>query len=93
MPADDQIGRRLGLAYVVLGRFDEALPVLDQYLTRHPTDQDALFAAIYAQYEATSRARTLLPEVDRTRLLRYSSAYTGPHQALVSRYLQSLSVR
>jgi hypothetical protein len=92
-PTDDQIGRRLGLAYVVLGRFAEAVPVLDGYLTRNGTDQDVLFATIYAHYEATTAAKAISTEADRTKLKRYASAYKGPQQALVARYLQSLAVR
>ena len=92
-PADDQIARRLGLAYVVIGRYADAVPVLDAYLTRNVTDQDVLFAAIYSHYEAMTRAKTLLPEADRAKLKKYASAYKGPQQALVARYLQSLAVR
>jgi tetratricopeptide (TPR) repeat protein len=92
-PNDDQISRRLGLAYVVLGRYADAVPVLDRYLTRNGTDQDVLFAAIYAQYEATTAAKTLLPEADRAKIKKYASAYKGQQQALVARYLQSLAVK
>ena len=31
-PADDDIGHRLMAAYLMTGRFEEALPVLDGYL-------------------------------------------------------------
>ncbi|HEY6359849.1 MAG TPA: VWA domain-containing protein [Vicinamibacterales bacterium] len=92
-PNDDQIARRLGLAYVVLGRYADAVPVLDRYLSRNATDQDALFAVIYSTYEATTAAKLLLPEADRAKIKRYASAYKGPQQALVARYLQSLAVR
>ncbi len=92
-PTDNQIAKRLGLAYVVTGRYADAVPVLDAYLTRNATDQDVLFAAIYAHYEAMTRAKTLLPEADRAKVKRYASAYKGPQQALVARYLQSLAVR
>jgi tetratricopeptide (TPR) repeat protein len=92
--ADDaQISRRLGFAYVVTGRFADAVPVLDRYLTRNAADQDALFAAVLSQYEMHTRAKTLATEADRAKLKRYASAYKGPQQALVARYLQSLSVR
>jgi thioredoxin-like negative regulator of GroEL len=92
-PADNQIAKRLGLAYVVTGRYPDAVPVLDAYLSRNATDQDVLFAAIYSHYETMTRAKTLLPEADRAKLKRYASAYKGPQQALVARYLQSLAVR
>ena len=74
-PKDDQIARRLGLAYVVTSRFAEAIPVLDGYLSRNGTDQDVLFASIYSHYEAMTRAKTLLPEADRAKLKKYASAY------------------
>ena len=51
-PANDEIGRRLAIAYAMTGRFAEALPAADKYLERHPTDQDMLLAAITSQYEA-----------------------------------------
>jgi hypothetical protein len=92
-PNDDQLARRLGLAYVVLGRFADAVPVLDRYLTRNATDQDVLFAAIYAQYEAVTAAKLQLPEADRAKIKRYASAYKGEQQPLVARYLQSMSVK
>ena len=92
-PDDPEIARRLGLAYVVTGRFAEAVPVLDRYLVKHPTDQDVLFAAVLSTYEMHTRAKTLATDSDRAKLKRYASAYKGDQQALVARYLQSLSVR
>lgn len=92
-PADDQIARRLGLSYVVLRRFEEAVPVLDAYLARNPADQDVLFAAILSHYEVHTQAKTLVPEADRAKLRRYDVAYKGPQRALVTRYLEALSAR
>ncbi len=69
------------------------MPVLDRYLSRNATDQDVLFAALYAHYESLTQAKALASEADRTKLRRYASAYKGPQQALVSRYRQSLAVR
>src|SRR4029434_1965790 len=43
-PAQDAIARRLAMAYSMTGRHADALPVLDGYLTRRPTDQDMLLA-------------------------------------------------
>ena len=48
-PADDEIAQRLASAYLMNGRYAESLPVLDGYLTRHPTEQVALFAAVFAR--------------------------------------------
>ena len=46
-PGDEEIGERLMSAYLIMGRYEEALPVLDGYLSRHPTDEVALFAAVF----------------------------------------------
>lgn len=92
-PDDDQIARRLGIAYVVTGTYADAVPVLDSYLSRNGSDEDALFAALFAHYETHQQLKTLPSDAERARLKRYAAAYTGPNQALVARYLQSLNVR
>ena len=92
-PGDDQLARRLSLAYVLMGRYADAVPVLDTYLAKHPADADALFSAIMAQYEVTSRAKVPLSDIDRAKLTRYAKAYKGPQQALVSKYLDALQGR
>jgi thioredoxin-like negative regulator of GroEL len=91
-PENDDIGRRLAMAYVMTGRYAEAAPVLDGYLTRHETDQDALLAAVIASYELV-RGGQLLSNVDRDRLRKYAAAYRGEHQTLVQKYLQTMQVR
>ena len=91
-PADDEVARRLGIAYVLVGRFAEAVPVLDGYLTRHATDEDVLLAAIVAQYEV-ARGGQLLSNADRAKLRRYATAYRGPQRALIDKYLETLQVR
>jgi VWFA-related protein len=92
-PTDDAIGKRLALAYVMTGRFADALPVLDAYLTRNPTDQEALFSAVMSQYEVSSLQDITLAQSDRQKLTRYARAYKGPQQALVARYLSALGVK
>jgi VWFA-related protein len=89
LPDDDDIGRRLAMAYVLTGRYGEAAPVFDRYLTRHGTDQDALLAAIVAHYEI-ARTGQLLSTADRAKLRGYATAYRGEHQALVEKYLQAM---
>jgi predicted Zn-dependent protease len=91
-PASDPIARRLGIAYVMTARYADAVPVLDAYLTRQATDQDALLAAIVAQYEVV-RAGQTLSNIDREKLRRYARAYKGPEQALVDKYLQTIGAR
>ena len=88
-PAHDEIARRLAMAYSMTGRHADALPVLDDYLSRRPTDQDLLYAAIVAQYEV-ARAGQPLSNVDRTKLRKYAAAYKGPNQALVDKYIATI---
>jgi Flp pilus assembly protein TadD len=90
--ADDSLARRLAVAYVLSGRYAEALPVLDNYLARHGTDQELLFAAVLAQYEA-SRTGQIPSNADRARLRKYAAAYRGPNSALVDKYLETLGAR
>jgi tetratricopeptide (TPR) repeat protein len=92
-PGDEQIAKRLAMAYVMTGRFGDALPVLDAYLTKHPADPDALFSAILAQYEIASRAKVTLSDTERAKLARYARAYKGPQEALISKYLDALQPR
>jgi predicted Zn-dependent protease len=91
-PAQDEIARRLAMAYSMTGRHADALPVLDGYLTRRPTDQDMLLAAIVAQYEV-ARAGQPLSNVDRAKLRKYASAYRGPSQPLVEKYLETIGAK
>jgi hypothetical protein len=91
-PADDELGKRLAIAYLMNAGFGDALPILDSYLTRHPTDGDALFAAVLAQYQVSLVTGAQLSDADRTRLLKYGKAYKGPQQALLAKYLSALGV-
>jgi tetratricopeptide (TPR) repeat protein len=92
-PGDDEIANRLMVAYLIMGRYEEALPVLDSYLSRHPTEEVALFAAVFGQYQVATRERLVLPAADLTKLARYVRAYQGPYQALLSKYLQLMRGR
>jgi VWFA-related protein len=91
-PANEEISRRLAMAYSMTGRHADALPVLDSYLDRRPTDQEMLFAAIVAQYEV-ARGGQALSSVDRTKLRKYSAAYRGPNQPLVDKYLETIGAK
>jgi VWFA-related protein len=91
-PNNDEIARRLAIAYVLTSRYADAVPVLDGYLARHANQQDMLLAAILAQYEV-ARAGQSLSNIDRAKLRRYATAYRGPQQALVEKYLETLQVR
>jgi len=91
-PTDDDLGKRLAIAYLMTAAFGEALPILDGYLTRHPTDGDALFAAVLAQYQISLVTGAELSAADRAKLLKYGKAYKGPQEPLLAKYLSSLGV-
>jgi VWFA-related protein len=90
LPGDDEIGRRLATAYLITERYEEAIPVLDAYLSRNGTDQDMLFAAVFAQYQLTTRNRVTLSNADLDKLARYVRAYRGPSAPLLARYLETI---
>ena len=92
-PANDEIARRLAVAYALTGRFIDALPVADTYLTRHPDDQDMLLVALISQYEVVRTGQAVLSNVDRARIKKYSSAYKGQQRALIDKYLTTMEVR
>ena len=91
-PMDDEIGRRLAMAYLMTSKFADALPILDGYLSRHPTDQDFLFAGVVSQYEVV-RAGSVLSNAERDRVRRWSNAYRGEQSALLEKYLQTMGAR
>jgi VWFA-related protein len=92
-PGDEQIAKRLAMAYVMTGRHADAVPVLDTYLAKYPADPDALFSAILAHYEIATRAKVTLSDTERAKLTRYARAYKGPQQALIAKYLDALQTR
>ena len=89
-PENDDIGRRLVSAYLMIGRYEDALPVLEGYLSRNPTDEVGLFAAVFAQYKKATRERLVLSDEEVSRVARYVRAYEGPYEALLAKYLQSI---
>ena len=91
-PANDEVGRRLAIAYAMTGRFAEALPAADKYLERHPTDQDMLLAAITSQYELF-RSGQVLSNIDRAKMRNYSRAYKGADRALIDKYVTTMEAR
>ena len=91
-PANDDISRRLAMAYVMTSRYAEAMPVLDGFLARHPTDQGLLLAAIVSQFELAQGGQ-VLSVADAAKMRRYAGAYKGPEGALVQKYLQSMQAK
>lgn len=92
-PANDEIARRLAIAYAMTARFGDALPVADAFLVRHPEDQDMLLTALVAQYEVVRTGQVVLSNVDRARIRKYAAAYKGPERALIDKYLTTMEVR
>ena len=90
MPGEEEIGQRLMSAYLMTGRYEEALPVLDSHLSRNPTDEVALFAAVFAQYQVAMRERLVLPAEEVAKLAGYVRAYEGPYKTLLAKYLQTI---
>ena len=91
-PANDDIARRLGMAYVMTTRYAEAMPVLDALLSRHPTDQGLLLAAIVSQYRAGA-GRQVASVADVAKMRRYVSAYKGSESALARKYLEAIQAK
>jgi VWFA-related protein len=91
-PANDEVARRLAVAYAMTGKFAEALPVADKYLERHATDQDMLMVAITSQYEVF-RGGQVLSNLDRAKMRKYSIAYRGQQRALLDKYLTTMEAR
>ena len=92
-PADDEVGRRLALAYLLAGRYADALPLLDGYTQRHAGDQEAAFAYVLAQYAVTAKAGVPLSGADQAKVARLAKVYKGADQPLLSRYVAVLSAK
>ena len=89
-PANDEVGVRLATALLGAGRQAEAMKVLEPYLDAHPADQEWLFLALRALYDARTAKRDIAgPEADRARFIKYADAYAaakGPQQSLVDQW-------
>jgi predicted Zn-dependent protease len=77
-PGNEQVQLRLGTAYAHAAMPVEAVKTLDPYLTQHPEDQERLFIALRAIYEARSTGQSIgTAEEDRKRFERYAAAYAA----------------
>jgi VWFA-related protein len=94
-PRDDELRRRLAVAYLENGQEKDALPLFIEYLDGHPSDADTLAMAIRAIYEAHSTGRAAGTRAEDPKLLaRYAKAYAdakGPQQQLVSEWVRFVS--
>ena len=91
-PADDELGKRLAIAYLMTGAYADAMPILDSYLTRHATDPAVLFAAVLSQYQISTANGSELSAPDKAKVAKYAKAYKGPQEALLAKYLSSMGV-
>jgi VWFA-related protein len=85
-PEDDQVRRRLALAYAAIPQHKEALAAIEPYLVRHPADHEAFLIAAHAIYASNVLGQPLASGEDSERLTKYARAYAaakGPHAALV----------
>jgi VWFA-related protein len=89
-PADDNVTVRLGTALVIANKSADAVKVLQPYLDAHPADQEVLFVAMRALYEARAAGRTIETiQADKARFIKYADAYAaakGSQQALVDQW-------
>jgi Flp pilus assembly protein TadD len=92
-PADDDLTRRLATAYVVTGKYEQALDLLDGYVKRHGDDQAAAFGYVFAQYVVTTKEGAILSSAEQARIAGLAKAYTGPDKTLLARYASALSSR
>jgi VWFA-related protein len=96
-PDDAGLRRRLGIAYAMAGRSEDALPLLTAWVDAHPEDQPALFATLALLFQGFSREATgTIPPEERQRLTRYAKAYVdgkGPNREVVERWLRYLEAR
>jgi VWFA-related protein len=90
---NDEIAKRLAVAYAMTARYAEALPIADAFLARSPSDQDMLLTALIAQYEVVRSGQVVLSNVDRARIRKYAAAYKGPERALIDKYLTTMDAR
>jgi VWFA-related protein len=77
-PDHDEVVMRLGVAQASAGKPADAIPTLDRYLSRHPTDRATLLVAMRAIYDARSAGKGIgTAAEDRRRFDRYAAAYTA----------------
>jgi VWFA-related protein len=93
-PDDEGLKRRIALSYALAGRREQALPLLLDWVDRHPEDRVALFATLALLFQAfTQEAAGTAHPVERERLLRYAKAYVdgqGPNRQVVEQWLKYL---
>ena len=93
-PEDDELRRRLGVAYSLTHQYRDALESIEPYIARHPDDAEALLVAVHAIYALHLVEEPVLTETEaQDRMAQYAKAYAvanGPHAALVAGWAASL---
>ena len=93
-PEDDELRRRLGVAYSLTQQHRDALESIEPYIARHPDDAEALLVAMHAIYASHLVEEPMLTETEaQDRMVQYAEAYAaanGPHTALVAGWAASL---
>jgi tetratricopeptide (TPR) repeat protein len=92
----DQYNRRLVQAYVLLGRYDEALPLAHAYLEKYPMDADVLLLTMHMIYEAHASGALSDPTAEVARFRDYAAKYdaaSGPQTLLVQGWRKALGIR
>jgi VWFA-related protein len=96
-PEDDQVRRRLALAYAVTQQHKEALATIEPYLPGHPSDHEAILIALHAIYASAVLGQPLLEGTqNRDRITMYAAAYAtakGPHAALITTWADFVAKR
>jgi VWFA-related protein len=91
-PGNEELSRRLAMAYMLVQNYAGAIPILDATLAKKPNDQEALVASLVAHYELV-RGGAGLSTADEAKLRKYVVAYKGPDRALLEKYLQTMQAR
>ena len=82
-PEDDQVRRRLALAYAAVPQHKDALATIEPYLAKHPADHEALLIATHAIYVSTLQGQPLVGvREDRERMDKYARAYAAASRRL-----------
>lgn len=93
-PDDEGLHRRLALAYGAQSQYQQVLPQIEPYLSRHRDDHQALLIALHALFSAHMEGLVLTTvEGDREKIRSYARAYAsspGPHGELVASWLTAL---
>jgi tetratricopeptide (TPR) repeat protein len=94
-PQNDALRRDLAVAQSRVGQHEQAYATVTPFLTRNPSDADALMVALQAIYQVHAEGKAIeTAEQDIANAEKYAHVYAltgGPNQALVEKWLQFLA--